>query len=141
MVKRAADGIASTATAMATSLDTTVEQLFQGWTPALPASDDLTALRHRSHRLDKQAAVKPAQAGQTAGDRAADDAQAAHTDGWDDWGSSFGSRSPSPDMLPNEQAPPMTTWSASPGHTHKHPQQQQQPSVGSATRQACDRCA
>ena len=102
VVKRAADGIASTATAMATSLDTTVEQLFEGWTPAPPASDHTPPLRPHLHKHNKQTAAKTPQAEQTAESADLDGAHASQTDGWDDWGSSFGSRSPSPDVLPSQ---------------------------------------
>lgn len=114
MVRRAADGIASTATTMATSLDEAVEQLFVGWTPAPPAPDHTSYETSPSapmhHRIQKPSGnsqrsvaasangmqtcagpqlIEPAAAQQKADQKA--------SDGWGEWESPFDSASTSPD--------------------------------------------
>ncbi len=114
MVRKAADGIASTATTMATSLDEAVEQLFVGWTPAPPAPDHASyesspnpSVRHcihkpsaHSRKLSAAAAqgiptsikahtVEPSTIHQTADQGACDS--------WGEWDSPFDSGSTSPE--------------------------------------------
>lgn len=131
VVRRAADGIASTATAMATTLDTTVEQLFEGWTPAPPASDHTPPLRPQLHKHNRKAAAQHSQAEQTAESTDVDGGHASQTDGWDDWGSSFGSRSPSPDVLPSQssafsqQQSSIAAWRAAESGAQQPSEQQQ----------------
>lgn len=103
VVRRAADGIASTATAMATSLDETVEQLFVGWTPAPPAADHTPPGPNPLPKHNNKRNMRLSEAKRQA--EAADKENAGHArgDSWDDWGSSFGSRSPSPDLQAKHQ--------------------------------------
>ena len=114
MVRKAADGIASTATTMATSLDEAVEQLFVGWTPAPPAADHASyesspnpSVHHcihkssaHSRKLSAAAAqgiptsinahtVEPSTTHQTADQGACDS--------WGEWDSPFDSGSTSPE--------------------------------------------
>ena len=110
VVRRAADGLASTATTMATSLDEAVEQLFVGWTPAPPAPDhvsyDNSADRHFHRKRPLTAKDKSAQSaspqaeatpsGKLNFDAQPADRQAAGTE-WEDWESPFGSSSASPE--------------------------------------------
>ena len=143
VVRRAADGIASTATTMATSLDEAVEQLFVGWTPAPPAADHssynpsppTTFLNHHSHNNSQHssrelsAAANPppveTAASPPTGEQAANE-------GWGTWESPFDSGSTSPDTCsqsPNETNVAIAAWRAIPldgaqerhmGSTHDH---------------------
>ena len=113
-MRKAADGIASTATTMATSLDEAVEQLFVGWTPAPPAPDHASyesssnqSVRHCIHKSSAHSQKNSAAAAQGiptsikahAVEPSTIDQKAnqGECDSWGGWDSPFDSGSTSPE--------------------------------------------
>ncbi|DBA67588.1 TPA: hypothetical protein ACH3X2_001857 [Trebouxia sp. C0005] len=115
VVRKAADGIASTATTMATSLDEAVEQLFVGWTPAPPAPDHACyesspnpSVRHCIHKSlahSQNSSAAAAQGIPTSIKAHTVESSTTHQtvdqgacDSWGEWDSPFDSGSTSPEM-------------------------------------------
>ena len=108
-MSKAASGIASTTTTMATSLDEAMENFFEGWTPAPPAADHTPFHSSSYHRYRHHSSSASNQSPRKV---LLSDAQSPHheeavvhsnrqqevTDDWEDWESPFQSRSTSPNM-------------------------------------------
>lgn len=109
LLSKAASGIASTTTTMATSLDEAMENFFEGWTPAPPAADHTPfhsssyhRYRHHSssaaHQSPCKVSLSVVQSAHREEACAQSKQQQGVTDDWPDWESPFESRSISPNM-------------------------------------------
>ena len=109
MLSKAASGIASTTTTMATTLDEAMENFFEGWTPAPPAADHTPFHSSSYYRYQNHS---NSAAHWSTGKRALSGVQSAHhaevaaqsnqnkgaNDDWDEWESPFQSKSCSPNI-------------------------------------------
>lgn len=109
MLSKAASGIASTTTTMATSLDEAMENFFEGWTPAPPAADHTSyhcspyhRYQHHSntaaHQLPCKVAALDVRSAHHEEDSAQSNQEQGANDDWEEWDSPFQSRSTSPNM-------------------------------------------
>ncbi|KAL3147664.1 hypothetical protein ABBQ32_002417 [Trebouxia sp. C0010 RCD-2024] len=136
ILSKAASGIASTTTTMATTLDEAMENFFEGWTPAPPAADH-TSFHSPYHRYQSHGSTAASQStGKMALSARPEEAAALPSnqkhevnDDWEEWESPFHSKSASPnvenqDPNDNEQAGNgISAWhGCSPDHGHSEAQ-------------------
>lgn len=105
ILSKAASGIASTTTTMATTLDEAMENFFEGWTPAPPAADH-TPFHSSYHRYQNHSNPAVHQStGNMAVSAQHEEAAAAPSNqkqgrsaDWEEWESPFHSKSASPNV-------------------------------------------
>lgn len=130
ILSKAASGIASTTTTMATTLDEAMENFFEGWTPAPPAADH-TPFHSSYHRYQSHSTAAHQSTGKMHEEAAAAPSSQKHgvNDDWEEWESPFHSKSASPNMEnqnPNDSDQARTGISAwhgcSPDRGHREEQ-------------------